>query len=86
MRSEPELTIPALTAPPDVCAPLQVEPVLVSTSVTLTAGSRGGEVTPLLFVGATLGNLLRDRAENVPGSHFGATSARKWRCPTEAQL
>src|SRR6202020_1725687 len=31
---------------------------LVFTSVTLGAGFLGGEVTPLFFVGATLGNVL----------------------------
>jgi|CZKU01.1.fsa_nt_gi H+/Cl- antiporter ClcA len=38
---------------------------LVFTSVTLAAGFLGGEVTPLFFVGATLGNVLA-RALNLP--------------------
>jgi H+/Cl- antiporter ClcA len=31
---------------------------LILTSFTLSAGFKGGEVTPLFFIGATLGNLL----------------------------
>ena len=31
---------------------------LILTSLTLSAGFKGGEVTPLFFIGATLGNLL----------------------------
>ncbi len=38
---------------------------LVFTSVTLAAGFLGGEVTPLFFVGAALGNVLA-RALNLP--------------------
>jgi H+/Cl- antiporter ClcA len=38
---------------------------LVFTSVTLAAGFLGGEVTPLFFVGATLGNVLA-RALDLP--------------------
>lgn len=38
---------------------------LVFTSVTLSAGFLGGEVTPLFFVGATLGNVLA-RALGLP--------------------
>jgi H+/Cl- antiporter ClcA len=38
---------------------------LVFTSVTLAAGFLGGEVTPLFFVGATLGNVLA-RALRLP--------------------
>jgi H+/Cl- antiporter ClcA len=38
---------------------------LVFTAVTLSAGYLGGEVTPLFFVGATLGNVL-GRALGLP--------------------
>ena len=31
---------------------------LILTSFTLSAGFKGGEVTPLFFIGATLGNIL----------------------------
>jgi len=31
---------------------------LLLTSLTLSAGFKGGEVTPLFFIGATLGNVL----------------------------
>jgi H+/Cl- antiporter ClcA len=31
---------------------------LLLTSLTLSAGFKGGEVTPLFFIGATLGNIL----------------------------
>lgn len=31
---------------------------IVLTAITLSSGFKGGEVTPLFFVGATLGNVL----------------------------
>jgi H+/Cl- antiporter ClcA len=44
---------------------------LVLTAITLAAGFKGGEVTPLFFVGATLGNMLA-WAMNAPVALFAA--------------
>lgn len=59
---------------------------LVLTAVTLASGFLGGEVTPLFFVGATLGNALA-RVLDVPlalgaacglGAVFGAAANAPW--------
>ena len=44
---------------------------LLLTAITLAAGFKGGEVTPLFFIGATLGNTLA-RALNAPVDLFAA--------------
>lgn len=44
---------------------------LIYTSVTLGTGFKGGEVTPLFYIGATLGNTLAD-VLNAPVSLFAA--------------
>jgi H+/Cl- antiporter ClcA len=44
---------------------------LIYTSVTLGTGFKGGEVTPLFYIGATLGNTLADLM-NAPVSLFAA--------------
>ena len=44
---------------------------LLFTAVTLSSGFKGGEVTPLFFVGATLGNVL-GTAMNAPVDLFAA--------------
>lgn len=44
---------------------------LIYTSVTLGTGFKGGEVTPLFYIGATLGNTLADIL-NAPVSLFAA--------------
>jgi len=44
---------------------------LVYTAITLGAGFKGGEVTPLFYIGATLGNTLGDLM-NAPVSLFAA--------------
>lgn len=43
---------------PDGAAPLSWLMKLLFTAVTVGSGFKGGEVTPLFFVGATLGNIL----------------------------
>ncbi|TWR24868.1 voltage-gated chloride channel family protein [Mucilaginibacter achroorhodeus] len=44
---------------------------LIYTSITLGTGFKGGEVTPLFYIGATLGNTLADIL-NAPVSLFAA--------------
>jgi H+/Cl- antiporter ClcA len=44
---------------------------LVYTAITLGTGFKGGEVTPLFYIGATLGNTLADLL-NAPTSLFAA--------------
>jgi H+/Cl- antiporter ClcA len=56
-RDPHAVTISSLLASPDI-HPWSWLWKLVFTAVTLGAGFKGGEVTPLFFVGAALGNVL----------------------------
>lgn len=58
---------------------------LVFTVVTLSSGFKGGEVTPLFFIGATLGNMLSSHLGVPPdlfaGLGFVAVFAAATNCP-----
>lgn len=54
---------------PDGATPLSWFWKILFTAVTLSAGFKGGEVTPLFFVGATLGNAL-GHLLGVPAEQF----------------
>lgn len=58
---------------------------LVFTVVTLSSGFKGGEVTPLFFIGATLGNMLSSHlgvpSDLFAGLGFVAVFAAATNCP-----